>query len=206
MITLSGHKTKNKFSFPVMQTPNNEALDGTYPVFADQYKFNPGRILIANIVRDRAYSVPIVEFMAARVIAICAKPPDNANKLKRIDKDLLLSDPNTKKLIRTLWISFQLETKVVCIDEYSSGLTEVRSYEEWSVLRAVRKLQKYISRIESDPNKFVISIIRNNQIMDLANNNNSGDNIPDDKYRSKVRVEVSGNPFKWKNIIYYNEH
>lgn len=201
MIILSGHKTKDKFSFPVMRTPCGKALDGVYPVFADQYKFNPGRILIANISRDNMFSRPVVEFMAARVVAICSKPPDNARKLKRADKNLLLSDPGVKKIIRTLWISFQAKTVVVCVDEYSSGLTEVRSYEEFSMARAVRKLQRYISKIESDPDKFVISIIRNNQIMNLANSEDNLDYIPNE-YSSKIRMEISGNPFIWKNRIY----
>lgn len=201
MITLSGHKFKNKFSFPTMRTPLGEALDGTYPVFADQYKFNPGRLLVANIIRDDPWGKTIVEFMAARVVAICMKPPDNAAQMKRVDKDLLLSDDTKRKLIRTLWVSFQNNTRVVCVDEFSNSVTEIRTFSEFSTMAAIRKLQKYISRIESDPDKFVVSIIRNNQIMNLANDNSSTMDVPH-RGTNKIRMETSGNAAEWKRRAY----
>jgi len=184
-----------------MRTPGGEAIDGKYPVFADQYKFNPGRILIANVV-DKA-GVPIVEFMAARVTAVCMKPPQNANKLKRVDKDLLISDPILKKFIRTLWISFSINTTVVCVDEYSNGITEIRSFSEPCAMWAVRRLQKYISRIESDPEKFVISIIRNNQILNLANETREANEfLVSPVWRDKIRIETSGDATEWKRMAY----
>ncbi len=154
--------TKHSFSFGMPHAQTYHA-----PMFEDMYKGCRGRNFELEI-DDHTGEVSI---LAARMFYVY--DDDNLIDLNAQRSEIIksLTENNLDFAIVSFFVIPHTEKRLICYCREENPLgtrveTSTRVDRNWKV---ARKIQRYMSRIESDPQKKVLSVIRNNQILSLAN-------------------------------------